>query len=109
MSRLTRDGTAEVVSRDQILGRERGHKNGYFPCSADHEQDWQSYQVDPCSCYLCDLTYIHTYMGIGIGIMFVESCNRVKELCHKEVLTLQPFIQPKCFDIFSPLTGGRLF
>ena len=39
MSRLTRDGTAEPVSRDQILGRERGQGNVNFPCSADHEQD----------------------------------------------------------------------
>ena len=32
-----------------------------FPCSADHEQDWQPYPVDPYSCYMCDRTYIHTY------------------------------------------------
>ena len=30
MSRLTRDGTAEPVSRDQILGRERGQRNINF-------------------------------------------------------------------------------
>ena len=39
MSRLTRDATAEPVSRDQILRRERGQENNNFPCSADHEQD----------------------------------------------------------------------
>ena len=50
MSRLTRDGTAEPVSRGQILRRERGQGNTHFPCSADHEQDWQSYPVDPHSC-----------------------------------------------------------
>ena len=50
MSRLTRDGTAELVSRDQILRRERGQGNLYFSCSADHEQDWQPYPVDPCVC-----------------------------------------------------------
>ena len=50
MSRLTRDGTAEPVSRDQILRRERGQGNIRFPCSADHEQDWQPYPVDPYSC-----------------------------------------------------------
>ena len=22
-----------------------------FPCSADHEEDWQPYPVDPYSCY----------------------------------------------------------
>ena len=36
MNRLTRDGTAEAVSRDQILRREREQGNIYFPCSADH-------------------------------------------------------------------------
>ena len=55
MSRLTRDGTAEPVSRDQILRRERGQ--GKFPCSADHKQKWQPYPVDPYSCYMCDHTY----------------------------------------------------
>ena len=43
MSRLTRDATAEPVSRDQILRRERGQGNIHFPCPADHEQDWQPY------------------------------------------------------------------
>ena len=47
MSRLTRDGTAEPVSRDQVLRRVRGQGN--FPCSADLEQDWQPYPVDPYS------------------------------------------------------------
>ena len=51
MSRLTRDGTAESVSRDQILQRERGQGNIHFPCSADHEQDWQPYPVNPYPYY----------------------------------------------------------
>ena len=66
MSRLTRDGTAELVSRNQILRRVRGQGNIPFPCSADHEQDWQPYPVDPYSA-ICDdhtyILYIHTYMG----------------------------------------------
>ena len=33
MSRLTRYGTAEPVSRDQILRRERGQGSIHFPCS----------------------------------------------------------------------------
>ena len=61
MSRLKRDETAEPVSRDRILGRERGQGNINFPCSADHEQDWQPYPVDTYSCYMCDHTYIHAY------------------------------------------------
>ena len=54
MSRLTLDGTAEPVSRDQILRHERGQGNIHFSCSADHVQDWQPYPVDPYSCYMCD-------------------------------------------------------
>ena len=56
MSRLTRDGTAEPVSRDQILRRRRGQRYINFPSSADHEQDWQPYPVGPYSCYMCDHT-----------------------------------------------------
>ena len=61
MSRLTRDGTAEPVSRDQILRHARGQGNVHFPCSADHEQDWQPYPVDPYSAICDDHKYIHTY------------------------------------------------
>ena len=35
MRGLPRDETAEPVSRDQILRRERGRRNIHFPCSAD--------------------------------------------------------------------------
>ena len=65
MSRLTRDGTAEPVSRDQILKHVRGHGNNHFPCSADHEQDWQPYPVDPYSAICYDHTYMHTYILVG--------------------------------------------
>ena len=82
MSRLTRDGTAEPVSRDQILRHARGQGNVHFPCSADHEQDWQPYPVDPYSAICDDHTYIHTYI--------------------KRFLSLQPMIPPKRLDIFSP-------
>ena len=58
MNRLTRDGTAEPVSRDQILRHARGQGN-IFPCSADHEQDWHPYPVDPYSAIRDD----HTYVG----------------------------------------------
>ena len=60
MSRLTRDRTDEPVSRDQILRRVRGQGNIHVPCSADHEQDWRPYPVDPYSAILCnDRTYIY--------------------------------------------------
>ena len=59
MSRLMRDGT-ETVSRDEILRHERGQGNSHFSYSADHEQDWQPYLVDPYSCDMCAHIYIHT-------------------------------------------------
>ena len=73
MSRLTRDGTAEPASRDQTLRRERGQGNVHFPCSADHEQHWQVFQVDTYSdIYVMTIyTYVHaissetrTYSGL---------------------------------------------
>ena len=58
MSRLTREGTTEPVSRDQILRHARGQGNITFPCSADHEQDRHPYPVDPYSAIYDDHTYI---------------------------------------------------
>ena len=45
MSKPTRDGTAEHVLRKQIHKHEPGQGNIHFPCSAEHEQDWQPYPV----------------------------------------------------------------
>ena len=50
MSRLAPNGIAEPILRDQILRCEPRQGSIYFSCSADHEQDWQSYLVDPYSC-----------------------------------------------------------
>ena len=98
MSRLTRDGTAEPVSRDQILRHARGQGNINFPCSADHEQDWQPYPVYPYSAICDDHTYIHT-----VDPMSLSEGNPFK--CHDEVLSLQPMTPPKRFDIFPPDWG----
>ena len=70
ISRLTRDGTAEPVSRDQILRHARGQGNIHIPCSADHEQDWQPYPVDPYSA-ICD---DHTYTYICTSVTSVIFC-----------------------------------
>ena len=64
MRRLTRDGTAEPVSRDQNLRHVRGQGNMHFPCSADHEQDWQPYPVDPYSAVCDDRTHIYIILSI---------------------------------------------
>ena len=59
MSRLTRDGTAEPVSRDHILRRERGQRKKHFPCSADHKQYWQPHPLILTLAICDDRTYIH--------------------------------------------------
>ena len=58
-SRLTRDGTAQPVSRDQILRRERGQGDNNFSCSASHEQDLAT--LPGWSILLLCVMTIHTY------------------------------------------------
>ena len=56
MSRLTRDGTAEPVSRDQIVRHERGQGNTIFPIQLTTCRTGNLTPVDPYSCYMCDHT-----------------------------------------------------
>ena len=69
MNRLTRDGTAELASQNQILRHARVQENVHFPCSTDHEQDWQSYPVDPYHSAICD---DHTYILGRINASGIE-------------------------------------
>ena len=66
MTRLTRDGKAKPVLRDQILMHVRGPGNIHSPCSADHEQDWQPYPVDPYSAIYVMTIYINIYFEVYI-------------------------------------------
>ena len=64
MSRPTRDGMAEPVSRDKIRRRERRRGKVNLLCSADHDQDWLPYPVDPYSAESADhtqYTHFHTF------------------------------------------------
>ena len=108
MSRLARDGTAEPVLRDQILRRERGQGNIHFPRSADHEQDWQPYPVDPYCCYMCDHTIaLHTYPVIS-------TCPRhTNSGCEKERrIFIGPWGPAKAapvwnyLEVYWPCAGG---
>ena len=78
MSRLTRDETAEPFSGDQILRLERGQGNTYFPCSVDHEQDWQTYLVD--SYFLLYVKTIHTYARYGDNNMSLKKNQNAPRL-----------------------------
>ena len=95
MSRRTRDGTVEPVSRGQILRRERGQGNIHFPCSTDHEQDWQPHPVDPYSCYMCDHTKHCTstkYTTCIVQALHAKHCISISTVCtykHKHSCTLR--------------------
>ena len=73
MSGLTRDGTAEPVSRDQIIRRGREQGNIHFPCSADHEQDFQPYPVDPQ--YSAIYEDDHRYIFLAFNTVTAGKCN----------------------------------
>ena len=82
MSKLTQDGTAEPVSRDQILRRDRGQRIFHFPCSAaDHKQDCQpcpvvraghTYKHSSTYTHRCSYIYIYIYIYINS-----EPCTNV--------------------------------
>ena len=91
MSRLTRDGTAEPVSRDQILRHARRQGNIHFPCSADHEQDWQPYRLIHTLLYVMAIrTYIHTQEE-GHTRFLIRLLSAVLALIFLAI-TIQPFL-----------------
>ena len=97
MRRLTRDGTAEPVSRDQILRHVRGQGNIRFTCSAGHVHDWQPYpQLDPLFCgtvrtFSICLIFIPSpallqknkqaadWLGVWVCLMLIYNCVGVRK------------------------------
>ena len=61
MSRLARDGTAEPVSRDQILGRKRGQEKISFPVELTTSRIGNLTRLTITLAICDDHTYIHTY------------------------------------------------
>ena len=65
MSRLTKDGTAEPVSRDKILWLERGQENIHFPYRQPCLIDPYSDTSDDPTCTVCE--------GIGSSLASIIS------------------------------------
>ena len=90
--------SAELVSRDQILRRQRGQGNVNFPCSADHEQDWHPYPVDPCACvcvcvffpFILDITFVGRTSRGHTGF-FIHLLSAVRALIFL-ARRIQPFL-----------------
>ena len=49
-------------SRETKFSDTQEQGNIIFSCSADHEQDWQPYPVDPYSAICDDHTYIYIHL-----------------------------------------------
>ena len=65
MSRLTRDGTAEPVSRDQILRHARGQGNTIFPVQLTTSRIGNLTRLIHTLLYVMTIhTYIHTYFSV---------------------------------------------
>ena len=98
MSRLAQGGTAESVSRDQILRRERGQgKKSILPVQLTTSRSNGNFtRLIHSTLAICDgYTYILCWpyaTNIGEPIKY-----------HEEILSLQPIFPPKSFDI--PLDG----
>ena len=89
MSGMTRDGTAEPVSRDQILRLERGQGINRFACLADHEQDWQPHPFEPYSIESAVHTYIYAYIQLYIQ-SYIHVCFLPIHSGHQVRWTYQP-------------------
>ena len=68
MSRLTRDGTAEPVSRDQILRHARGHGNIIFPVQLTTSRIGNLTRLIHTLLYVMT---IHTYIYLTFKFSFI--------------------------------------
>ena len=72
MSELTRDGTGRpraCLARLNSQARAGTRKYPFFPCSADHEQDWQTVPVEAQSSVTVICVCVRVcFVGVGVCI-----------------------------------------
>ena len=94
MSRLTRDGTAEPVSRDQILRHVREQGDIHFPCSADTSRIGNLTRLIhtllymmTIHIYICTVRYDRTAAVLFFHILYtvVNSADTRTPRTHREV------------------------
>ena len=79
---------SDPVSRGQTPIRKRGEGNIYFPCSGDHEQDWQLYYpFYPYSAMCNERTYAH--LSLLLLLLMIHTISalslQLKKLrCHNK-------------------------
>ena len=93
MNRLTRDGRPNPSRGTKFSGANNEDREimsifpVHFPCSADHEQDWQPYLVDPYSAICDDHTYILVhYYGSDYQKKNLNASNKPSEQSSKRLI-----------------------
>ena len=110
MSRLTRDGTAEPVSRDQILRHARGQGNIIFPVQLTTSRIGNLTRLIHTLLYVMTIhTYIHYNGGFLPEFILLNLGDYIGELLQHdvEVLSLQPTFSPRPFDYSGGLAAFR--
>ena len=80
MSRLTRDGTAEPVSRDQILRHARGQGNIIFPVQLTTSRIGNLTRLIHTLLYVMTIhTYIHTYIYVMAIHTYIHTMHQYSE------------------------------
>ena len=77
--------TAEPVSRDQILRRERRQGENHFLFSDDHKEDWKPHPVDPQSDERAD----HKYTVFSVRLNTHKNDTETDTLAHFTELELE--------------------
>ena len=77
MSRLTRDGTAEPISRDQILRHARGQGNIIFPVQLTTSRIGNLTRLIHTLLYVMTIhtIYIHTYIHTVVMLLVIGKEN----------------------------------
>ena len=98
MSRLTRDGTAEPVSRDQILRHARGQRNIIFPVQLTTSRIGNLTRLIHTLLYVMTIhTYIHTSMKwryLGYLQLLSKAKHSFTVIARKEVCPRDEIADP---------------
>ena len=82
MSRLTRDGTAEPVSRDQILRHARGQGNTIFPVQLTTSRIGNLTRLIHTLLYVMTIhiyiVYLYCFVCVQVGVVHRGSCLKKK-------------------------------
>ena len=79
-----------------------------FPCSADHEQDWQPYPVDPYSAICNDHTYIRTAgtFNMPTSYQYNSGCGKERRILIGPWSPAKAALVRNYLEVYWPCAGG---